>query len=180
MESTVLFNVCYYPDTVDVSAHLTTVILRAKMMAKKNSAWRSQSNWLPFTVLEEETCSDLVLCLWHDSLAASWCWARITYCKVTDKNRVMKTQSKKAMFFVQPKVFKTELQLYLNLHCPLHTAVHISLALRSRPKALTISDHKSTAWSSQVSLTSTRWRSKLTQFFSVSGKSPGMSAVEGL
>lgn len=87
MESTGRFNVCYYPKCVDVSAHLTPVRLRAKMMAQKeNSAWRSQSNWLPLTFLEEEICNDLMLCLSHDSLAASWCWATITYYKVMDKN----------------------------------------------------------------------------------------------
>lgn len=81
------FNVCYYLEWADVSAHLTSARLRGRVMAKKeNSAWRGQRNWLPLALLEEETCDVLVLYLSHDFLAAGWCRSRTAYYGVMDKN----------------------------------------------------------------------------------------------
>lgn len=89
-------------------------------------------------------------------------------------------QNKFFMSFVWSKSFKVELELYLRLYHPLLIVTHNSVALRSSYNTLIISGHfkyrqwpqdrKSTALSSRVSLTSTRWRSILTQFFPCLGK----------
>lgn len=45
------------------------------------------------------------------------------------------------MFFVQPKVFQVELELYLNLQSPFLIATYISLALRLRYNTFTVPSH---------------------------------------